>query len=45
MTAPLPTPDALVFDLDGVLWDTCAACAVAWNRVLARLGIAYRTIT
>jgi phosphoglycolate phosphatase len=30
-------PDALVFDLDGVLWDTNA-------RVLARLGIAYREI-
>jgi phosphoglycolate phosphatase len=38
-------PDALVFDLDGVLWDTNATCAEAWNLVLARLGIAYRTIT
>jgi phosphoglycolate phosphatase len=37
-------PDALVFDLDGVLWDTNATCALAWNRVLARLGIAYREI-
>lgn len=37
-------PDALVFDLDGVLWDTCGTCADAWNRVLARLGIAYRTV-
>jgi len=45
MTAPLPKHDALIFDLDGVLWDTCGTCAVAWNRVLARLGIAYRTIT
>jgi phosphoglycolate phosphatase len=37
-------PDAIVFDLDGTLWDTCETCAVAWNEVLARLGIAYRTI-
>lgn len=38
-------PDALIFDLDGTLWDTNAACAIAWNRVLARLGISYRPIT
>lgn len=38
-------PDALIFDLDGTLWDTTKACAVAWNRVLARLGIAYRQMT
>jgi len=38
-------PDALIFDLDGTLWDTNATCANAWNRVLARLGIAYRPIT
>jgi phosphoglycolate phosphatase len=37
-------PDALIFDLDGTLWDTSATCAVAWNRVLARLGIPYRRI-
>ena len=49
--APLPLPhsqpvhpDALIFDLDGTLWDTCATCAVAWNRVLVRHGIAYRTM-
>jgi phosphoglycolate phosphatase len=36
--------DALVFDLDGTLWDTCGACATAWNRVLARLGIGFREI-
>jgi phosphoglycolate phosphatase len=37
-------PDALIFDLDGVLWDTNATCALGWNRVLARLGIAHREI-
>src|SRR6185295_10651036 len=38
-------PEALIFDLDGTLWDTNATCATAWNRVLARLGIAHREIT
>jgi phosphoglycolate phosphatase len=37
--------DSVVFDLDGTLWDTCAPCAVAWNRVLERRGIRFRTIT
>ena len=37
-------PDALIFDLDGTLWDTCETCANAWNVVLDRLGINYRTI-
>jgi phosphoglycolate phosphatase len=44
MPASAP-PDALVFDLDGTLWDTNAICAQSWNCVVARLGIAYRPIT
>ena len=36
--------DSLIFDLDGTLWDTCAPCALAWNKVLADEGISYRTI-
>jgi phosphoglycolate phosphatase len=38
-------PDALIFDLDGTLWDTCETCAVAWNEVLVRLGLHHRTMT
>lgn len=38
------TADSIVFDLDGTLWDTTPACAVAWNAVLARHGIPYREI-
>ena len=37
--------DALIFDLDGTLWDTTAVCAQAWNRVLGRLGITQRKVT
>lgn len=37
--------DAIVFDLDGTLWDTCKACALGWNRVLQRYQIAWRPIT
>lgn len=33
--------DAIVFDLDGTLWDTCAACAIGWNIVLERHAIAW----
>jgi len=36
--------DSIVFDLDGTLWDTTPACAVAWNTVLARHRIPYREI-
>ena len=37
--------DSVVFDLDGTLWDTCATCAIGWNNVLGRNGIAFREIT
>jgi phosphoglycolate phosphatase len=37
--------DAIVFDLDGTLWDTCASCAIGWNIVLERHGIAWPAIT
>src|SRR2546428_11111482 len=40
-----PRPDALVFDLDGTLWDTCETCAKTWNQVLGRLGSAFRRIS
>ena len=36
--------DSIVFDLDGTLWDTCPACAVAWNNVLERNSILFRPI-
>lgn len=38
-------PGAIVFDLDGTLWDTSETCAAAWNAVVARLGVAWRTVT
>ena len=37
--------DALIFDLDGTLWDTCTACATSWNQVAKRNKILSRTIT
>jgi len=37
--------DALIFDLDGTLWDTCEACAVAWNNVITRNGMKFRKVT
>jgi phosphoglycolate phosphatase len=41
----MPSPDSLIFDLDGTLWDTCASCAIAWNTVVRRHDISFREIT
>lgn len=37
--------DALIFDLDGTLWDTTATCVDAWNRILQRHAIPFDPIT
>lgn len=36
--------DALIFDLDGTLWDSSETVAEAWSAALARLGVE-RTLT
>jgi phosphoglycolate phosphatase len=47
MTFP-PTPhartthDAIVFDLDGTLWDAAAASTYGWNLALAEMGLSLR---
>ena len=33
-----------ILDLDGTLWDTCEACAVAWNNVVNRNEIKFRQV-
>src|SRR5258708_13579838 len=45
MSERLARLDSIVFDLDGTLWDTCASCAIGWNNVARRRGIAFREIT
>lgn len=45
LVSALLSPDSLVFDLDGTLWDTCASCALAWNLVVKRHGLEFREIT
>lgn len=37
--------DSIIFDLDGTLWDTCASCAIGWNKVRARHAIPFREVT
>jgi phosphoglycolate phosphatase len=34
--------DGLIFDLDGTLWDTAAACAIAYNKAYESLGVPKR---
>lgn len=36
------TPDALIFDLDGTLWDAAAASAYGWNLALDGMGLPQR---
>ena len=28
--------DSIIFDVDGTLWDSTAACAQAWNKAILR---------
>jgi len=37
--------DALIFDLDGTLWNACAASAKGWNVGFAKLGINKKVTT
>jgi beta-phosphoglucomutase-like phosphatase (HAD superfamily) len=32
-------PEALIFDLDGTLWDAAAASTYGWNLALEELGL------
>jgi phosphoglycolate phosphatase len=36
------TPDALIFDLDGTLWDAAAASTYGWNLALKEMGLPQR---
>jgi len=41
----MPPFDAIIFDLDGTLWDTTEACAIGWNAALEELAIEHPPIT
>lgn len=34
--------DAIVFDIDGTLWNTVSACTEAWNQTLKVLNVKYK---
>jgi phosphoglycolate phosphatase len=38
----LMKPDALIFDLDGTLWDAAAASAAGWTQALEEMGVPRR---
>lgn len=44
MTKLETTPDSLIFDMDGTLWNAVAAYTECWNEALRRTGI-NRTVT
>lgn len=37
--------DAIIFDLDGTLWDASEPCAAGWNRALQMAGYDHLTVT
>ena len=38
----MTSPDALIFDLDGTLWDAAAASTFGWNLALEEMGLPQR---
>ena len=37
--------DALIFDVDGTIWDTTPIVAPAWNEALDEMGLSYAHVT